>query len=689
MSDPDPACKRAGAASAGLSVERMRALLSYSWDILSLLDGQGRLIYNSPAAQRLHGFDPAEMEGRSTFEFFHPDDAPGVAEVFESCLAQPGLPVCVQYRYARKDGSWIWMEAVAVNMLDNPSIRAIVVNSRDISERKYHERELERMNRLYGMLSHLGHTLVRVQNREGLFQEICNMAVEKGGFRLAWIGWTDPVSQQVIPVAKAGPGLGYLEGLSVWADARAEGMGPTGRCIRENRSYICQDFLEDPATAPWRDKAAAFNLHASASVPIRFQGQAAGALMVYSSEAGVFQDQDVALLEEASAQISFGLEHLASEDQRRVLESELFQVQKMESLGSLAGGVAHDMNNVLGSILAMASMHQELQPPETPAHQAFSVIVHACDRGASLLRRLLDFARRDLSDIQVVHLNALIQEEVLLLERTTLGQIRLAMDLDSALPAIRGDASALLHAIMNLCINAVDAMPSGGCLTLRTRTTPGGWAELEVEDSGHGMSKEVMEKALDPFFTTKPTGKGTGLGLSIVYSTVNAHHGIMELRSEVGVGTRVILRFPAAEAIEDGQCISAEPAPGEPTPSLDVVLVDDDPLIRDTLASVIQCLGHRVTPLDSGEAALAWLASDRVAEVLILDMNMPGLGGGGTLPYLRDLRPELPVLLATGRVDQTALDLVQAFPHVKLLPKPFSMNELKARLEALVAQTHS
>ena len=135
MSNPDRARSLSDSTSAGLSHDRMRALLAYSWDILSLLDAEGRLIYNSPAAQRLHGFSPEEMAGRSTFEFFHPEDAPRVAGVFQQCLAQPGQPVRAEYRYARKDGSWIWMEAVAVNLLDTPSVQAIVVNSRDISER--------------------------------------------------------------------------------------------------------------------------------------------------------------------------------------------------------------------------------------------------------------------------------------------------------------------------------------------------------------------------------------------------------------------------------------------------------------------------------------------------------------------------------------------------------------------------
>ena len=369
-----------------------------------------------------------------------------------------------------------------------------------------------------------------------------------------------------------------------------------------------------------------------------------------------------------------------AEEQQQFLQAQLHQAQKLESLGSLAGGMAHDMNNVLAAVLGLASAHIEDQPPGSPTEKAFETIIKAAERGGNMLKSLLNFARQSSVEEQDVDLNGLLQEEVRLLEHTTLSRVRLVMDLDPGLKLIRGDAGALTHAFMNVCVNAVDAMSGDGTLTLRTRNLGPDRIEVQAQDTGTGMPKEILGKALDPFFTTKEVGKGTGLGLSIVYSTVKNHHGEMELQSEPGKGTCVIMRFPALEV--PSQPTEAYGATGSLSRmgSLDVLLVDDDELIQSSMQGMLQRLGHRVTLARRGEEALALLAAGLNPEVVILDVNMPGLGGAGTLPRLRALRPSLPVLLATGRADQTAQDLVQGHPFVTLLSKPFGMKELQAQL---------
>ena len=368
------------------------------------------------------------------------------------------------------------------------------------------------------------------------------------------------------------------------------------------------------------------------------------------------------------------------EAEKAELQAQLVHAQKMESLGSLAGGVAHDMNNVLGAILGLASIHMETQPPGSSVHRAFGTIIQASERGGTMLKSLLRFARQSPAECLELNLNALIHEEVRLLERTTLSRVRLVRELAPNLRPMLGDANALSHAIMNLCVNAVDAMPENGTLTLRTRNHGADQVEVEVEDTGSGMSKEVLAKALDPFFTTKESGKGTGLGLSIVYSTVKSHQGQMQLHSEPGQGTRISLRFPA--------CLEApsQPAQAESGPErvthrpLHVLLVDDDELVQNSLQMMLQALGHEVALATCGEEALGWLGEGTAPDLVILDLNMPGLGGPGTLVGIRSLHPDLPVLLSTGRTDQMALDLVEAHPRVSLLPKPFTMKVLREQL---------
>ncbi|WP_306601667.1 PAS domain S-box protein [Geothrix sp. 21YS21S-2] len=368
-----------------------------------------------------------------------------------------------------------------------------------------------------------------------------------------------------------------------------------------------------------------------------------------------------------------------AEEERRTLNAQLQHAQKMESLGSLAGGVAHDLNNVLGAILGMATAHLELQPPDSPAHRAFATITKAAQRGGKTLKSLLNFARQNPAEERELDLNALLREEVHLLERTTLARVRLELELEAGLPAIMGDPGALTHVFMNLCVNAVDAMPEGGTLTLRTRREGAGWVQASVEDSGCGMPPDVLERAMDPFFTTKALGKGTGLGLSMVYSTIKAHQGRMEIRSEPGRGTWVGLWFPVRSGEARTQDVPAS-LPKAPGRALSVLVVDDDELIRETLQAVLEALGHSPTLAFRGEEALAMLEAGFRPDAVILDVNMPGLGGKGTLPALRALCPGLPVLLATGRADQASLDLAKAHAGVAMLPKPFGKRELQELL---------
>jgi len=379
-------------------------------------------------------------------------------------------------------------------------------------------------------------------------------------------------------------------------------------------------------------------------------------------------------------------ERKKAEEEKHKLQAQLQQSQKMEGLGTLAGGVAHDMNNVLGAILGLASAHIGTQPYGSPVHKALDTICKAAERGGKMVKSLLSFARQTTVENLKVDLNVILRDQISLLERTTLGKVRLEIDLEATLRPTLGDASALSHAFMNICVNAVDAMPENGTLTLRTRNINNDWIEVEVEDNGIGMPKEVLEKAMEPFFTTKETGKGTGLGLSMVFSTVKAHRGHMAIESEPGLGTRVRLRFPAFE--QEVPVQSTAPAAPETTlatqGSLKVLLIDDDDLILSSVPMILEVLGHTaVKTAQSGENALAKLQEGFDPDFVIMDMNMPGLGGIGTLPRLRALRPEVPVLLATGRVDQTALTLASAHPGVTLLPKPYGLRELQKHLETI------
>ncbi|MDR3682824.1 MAG: response regulator, partial [Geothrix sp.] len=373
------------------------------------------------------------------------------------------------------------------------------------------------------------------------------------------------------------------------------------------------------------------------------------------------------------------------QEERRSLEAQLHQAQKLESLGSLAGGVAHDMNNVLGAILSLSSALREGADPFSPVAKSLDTIMSACLRGRGVVKGLLYFAQKDLQEEQLIDLNDLVREMKELLSHTTLQRIQLTLDLQEDLGRIRGDAGALSHALMNLCVNAIDAMPKGGSLRIQTAALDGG-VLLRVQDTGLGMAPEVLAKAMEPFFTTKPRGKGTGLGLAMVYGTMKAHEGTFELHSQSGQGTEAILRFPPGRVERPVPRQEAVPAAMDAPVGLRVLLVDDDELIREAVGPMLEVLGHTVTTAPGGPQALAFLREGREVDLVILDMNMPGMSGAEALPRILDLRPELPVLMATGFSDHEIAPLLKDRPTVSSIRKPFSLKEIQAKIAALGIQ---
>ena len=376
-------------------------------------------------------------------------------------------------------------------------------------------------------------------------------------------------------------------------------------------------------------------------------------------------------------------ERKAAEDEKARLQAQLIQAQKMESLGVLAGGVAHDMNNVLGAILGLASANQEKHPPDSQPHRIFATISQAAARGGQVVQSLLKFAHQAPAGQEVFAVNDVLQDVANLLEHTTLARIHLEMRLAPDLRPVLGDASSLTYALVNLCVNSVDAMADGGTLTLGSRNLDGDRIEISVTDDGCGMAPEIRARVMEPFFTTKPVGKGTGLGLSMAYSAVMAHRGQMDIQTEPGKGTRITIVLPCCppgETRPDPGPTPAQAAAGRP---LDILLVDDDDIFRESVQEVLRALGHSFTAVASGEEALARLGQGLRPDLVILDMNMPGLGGKETLPRVREVLPEVPVLIATGRADQVALALCAAHPGVALMAKPFSFKELRAQLARL------
>ena len=367
------------------------------------------------------------------------------------------------------------------------------------------------------------------------------------------------------------------------------------------------------------------------------------------------------------------------EEERRKLEAEVQHSQRLDSLGSLAGGIAHDMNNVLAAVMGMASLLQLKHAADPSLQKSLQTIENAATRGRDLVKGLTDFARKGLHEPAVMDLNALVRRELDLLIRTSRQRFIFEVQLAKDLPLIMGEATTLGSAFRNLCVNAFDAMPRGGTLWIRTFPLDGR-VMLQVQDTGEGIPQEILPRVTEPFFTTKAAGRGTGLGLAMVYGTAKAHGGTLDILSEVGKGTCITLGFPSAvlDSAAQATILSAESSPKH---SLHILLVDDDDLIRSTLPPMLEQLGHLVDVASSGLEALRRLGGGLETDLVILDHHMPGLSGAETLPRILQLRPEARIILATGFLDTDLKILLADFPAVLTLPKPFSVAELERVLK--------
>ncbi|MDR3669285.1 MAG: response regulator [Holophaga sp.] len=363
------------------------------------------------------------------------------------------------------------------------------------------------------------------------------------------------------------------------------------------------------------------------------------------------------------------------EAERRELEERLNRIQALEAQGVLAAGVAHNLNNVLAVIMGTASLHRE-DTSDPLASSDFRTIDSACRHGRSVINSLLQFAQPSLSSQAPFELRALIGDVRLLLENTTRNSVHLVAQLSEEPLWVHGDAGAVSHALMNLCLNALDALPDGGTLTFRAGPSAPDGVEVSVQDNGTGMAPEVLAHALDPFFTTKDVGKGTGLGLSMTYGVVKAHAGTLHIASQPGQGTTVTLRLPRIPAPEGR-------APRSPAPALaamSVLLVDDDEDVRILMARMLKRAGMgQVKTVPGGEEALATLRAGERPDLVILDQNMPGMNGVQTMEQIRSLDPELPILISSGQPDIERWPDFRR-PRVSVISKPFTLDEIQAKL---------
>jgi PAS domain S-box-containing protein len=583
----------------------LRALTKNSLDVLSIFNRDGVFQYNSPALKQVLGYEPEELAGQNAFSFVHPEDLASAQRSLEQLLQDPKLRVTQELRFRRRDGSWCDLEVVGQSHLDDPEIAGVVLNARDITQRK----ALEKAQRLLAAAVEQAAETIVITDVEGTIL-YANPAFEKitGYSREEALG----LNPRVLKSGKHDAAF-YAE---MW-NTLLKGEVWHGHFINRRKDGTL--YEEDASITPIRD--------------------AASQIINY-----------VAVKRDVSHEVQ--------------LEAQLRQAQKLKAVGQLAGGVAHDFNNLLAVICGNAELLLlNEEPLSARASECVKHVISAAERAANLTRQLLIFSRKQAMQSQPVALNDVIANLTKMLKRVLREDIRLECRYAAQLPFIQADPGMLEQVLLNLVVNARDAMPKGGHLLITTEAASvdeagaqtnrearaGEFACLTVSDTGTGIAPEHLQRIFEPFFTTKDVGKGTGLGLATVYGIVEQHQGWIEVSSRLGEGTTFKIFLPAIPA--PAEKAAAAPAEAELRGGAEaILLVEDDEPVRRITRRVLERYGYTIWEASTArEAREVWRSHREEVALLLTDIVMPeGVTGRDLAEELRKDRPGLKVVFMSG-----------------------------------------
>ena len=671
---------------------------------VSITDLDGRIMFVNEAFEKMLGYSSEELKGR-TLGFMRSDRNPKeIVDLILPATLHGGWQGELIDR--RKNGQEfpVWVSTSAVYDESNHPM-AVVSVVRDVTERKLAEERVARLNRLYSVLSKINEAIIRVRRPEELFTEACRIAVEDGLLRMAWVGRIDLDSRRVLPVAKWGIDEGYLDGIVISIEDVPEGRGIVGTSIRQSRYAICNNTQEDSGMELWRERGAQRGYRSCAAFPLRVGETIMGAIALYAPEFNYFDEEEIRLLDSLAADLSFALESMEREKQRREAEyalrqseAQFLQSQKMEAIGRLAGGVAHDFNNLLTAIGGYSELVLSRMKEGDPLAAYVREIMKAGESATALTRQLLAFSRKQVLQLKVLHLNDVVSSIDKMLRRMIGEDIELQISLAADLGTVKADPGQLEQVLMNLAVNARDAMPEGGRLQIQTSNLaltegeaqkytgarPGSYVALRITDTGVGMDSETQARIFEPFFTTKEAGKGTGLGLSTVYGIVKQSNGYIYAESEIGRGTTFQIFLPR---VDEAAEIRVNGGGGEPHPhgAETILLVEDDETLRSLGEQVLTKSGYKVLVASHGDEALR--TSESFADpihLMVTDLVMPQMSGIDLAGRLTAKRPQTRVLFVSGYNDEALERQRFVRPGTVFLQKPFTPSVLVRKVREVL-----
>lgn len=612
-----------------------------------MLDPKGLVTHWNPGAERITGYGVEDVVGRHVECFYAPKDKEEGLPQRELHIARDQGRLQSESWWVRKDGHRFWAQTLIDPVHDeHGELIGFTQFTRDLSDRKRANETLDRSEQQFRLL----------------VQSVTDYAIymlDRDGNVTSWN----------------------------YGAQRIKGYRPDEIIGKHFSSFYTQADRETGEPQKNLALAASGERVKSEGWRVRKDGSCFWAHVVLDR----ILDDNGELLGFAKVTRDVTAQHEAAKELDCAREA-LFQSQKTEAIGKLTGGVAHDFNNLLMVIQSCLDMVQLKLPDDSQLHRLVRNAQSAVQRGSALTQRMLAFARKQELRVAPVDIVSLVGNMTELLRRSLGPLVHISTLFPAALNSARTDANQLELALMNLAVNARDAMPQGGSLTIAarnvtidathsTRLAPGDYVCVSVTDEGDGMDEETLAKATEPFFTTKGVGKGTGLGLSMVHGLVEQSGGRMVIKSSKGFGTRVELWLPSVRSgILTAQHEVLPPVSSRPVVhlgSLRIVIVDDDPLVRDATSVVLLDLGHTVIEAASAEEALHILERDPDVDLLITDHAMPGMTGAQLISEVNIRWPRLPVVLATGYAEIPA-DLSDGATR---LGKPYDRADLTEAIQ--------
>ncbi|MFZ4695071.1 MAG: PAS domain S-box protein, partial [Verrucomicrobiia bacterium] len=623
------------------SENEYRLLIENSHDIIYTLTAEGAFTFVSPAWNLILGHPTNQIIGQSLQQFIHPEDS----EVFKSFMSivigKGQRHKGVEYRVRNVEGSWCWHTTTAVPLKsEDGTVFGYEGIARDITDRKKVEEEQRQLSKSIEQISEA----VMIAKTDGT------------------IIYVNPAFEKI---------TGY---------SRAEALGKNPRILKSGRHD--EAFYRELWGTLGKGDVWAGHL---------FNRKKDGA--IYEEEATISPVHD------AAGKIVSYVAVKRDVTPEMVLQRQLLQAQKLESVGRLAGGVAHDFNNLLMVVGGYASLLMKRLPEEDPGHLMLHEISRAVARGAALTQQLLAFGRKQVVQIRQIQLNTVIEESENMLKQLLREDIHVVLKLAPDLVPVMGDSNRIGQCLMNLMINARDAMPKGGTLTVETsnvdsastgslgfeKLQEGMYAMLSVRDNGVGMTLEVQSHLFEPFYTTKDRGKGSGLGLSIVHGIVKQHGGHLAVHSQVGEGTVFRILLPKFQEKTSSDRTPSKLDKKSKSGKETILLVEDEEALRKVTTEILRSAGYRVIHASGAEEALGILREPKNIICLMLsDVVMPGMQGTELSEVALGLRPTLKVALMSGYSDDRIMERVVSQKNVTFLPKPISDDQLLRKLREMI-----